>query len=158
MAKELTVGTETFEYPENGETVGVWGEEATAWSEAVTKLLGTLQGSNDIPVTSFSFLDNISTPSNILGMAFNTSSGGVLGVKVEYVVERVYNSGSSVLVESGTIIGNFDGSIFSISQEVVGNAEITISVTNAGQFQYTSSALTNPTTNVIKFKASALDQ
>lgn len=158
MAKELTVGTETFEFPENGETPGTWGEEATGWSEAVTRLLGTLQGANDIPTTSFTFLDNISTPTNIIGMAFNTSTGGVLGVKVEYVVERIYASGASVLVESGVILGNFDGAIFSISQEVVGNSGITLTVTNSGQFQYTSTALANPTSNIIKFKASALDQ
>jgi len=152
MSKTLTVGNESFLYPENGENPSAgWGEEATSWAEAVTTVLGTLQNANDITLTTFSLLDNISVAANIVGLRFSTVQ--VIHVKVEFIIERIV--GTTVYAESGYILGNYDGTDFFISQESVGDAEITISVTNAGQFQYTSSNLGHDSCT-IKFKANTI--
>jgi len=160
MAKTLQVGSQTFSYPENGENPSTgYGEEATAWAEAISNTVNTLQGPNDITVSSFSLTNNQTTPADITGLTFNVSTGGILSVKVDYIIQRIYDSGASVVVESGLIIGNFDGSNFRMSEESTGDdAGITISVTSTGQFQYISSNLANSTSNVIKFKASTIDQ
>ncbi|RLF65298.1 MAG: hypothetical protein DRN30_04240 [Thermoplasmata archaeon] len=157
MSKELQVGTSVFNYPENGDNAG-WGEDATAWAEAVSDLLNTLQGPNTIPETTAVIVNNTTVATDIFGLAFNVSGGGVLQVTVEYVINRVYDSGASSTTESGVILGQYTGSDFVISQDGIGDTEVVVSVTSAGQFQYTSSNLTNQTSGTIKFKATTIDQ
>ena len=82
MAIQLQIGTEIFDYPEQGENVG-WGEPATAWAVAVTNQLNSLQNVNDIPITNVSISNNITTPQNILGMAFNVTA--VIQVNIQLI-------------------------------------------------------------------------
>lgn len=157
MSKTLQIGNSLFEYPENGEQAG-WGEEASNWAEAVTDAISNIQGPNNISITTFSLTNNQSTAADIIGLNFNVSSGGILSVNIEYMVERIYDSGSSTIAEAGKISGLWDGSNFSITREAVGNADVEITVQNNGQFQYTTSDLANHTASTLKFKATTIDQ
>lgn len=152
MSISLTIGNETFEYPENGSNPQAqWGEEATGWAEAVTELLNNIQSPNDVSLTTFTLNDNVTTETNIVGLAFSTTA--VSHVNVEYVIERTV--AGNVTAESGLILGNYDGVNFNISLETVGDSGVNISVTNTGQFQYTSSNLGH-TACTIKFKGTAI--
>lgn len=230
MSVELIVGNETFDYPENGTNPQEqWGESATEWARAVTTVLSSLQSPNDITLTTYPLADNISTPTNIIGLRFSTTA--VIHAEVEYVIQRVVdinvgevasisgnvatildatssedvwaalvgktvtitdNAGTTtrgavtvisanfatkeltlsgdlggtiistdlvdfatVYVESGKILGNYDGTDFFISTETVGDAGIEISVTSTGQFQYISSNLGHDSC-IIRFKGSAI--
>lgn len=152
MSKNLQIGTEVFQYPENGTNPSaMWGEEATAWAEAVTELLATIFGPNDISLTTYSLSDNQVVPADIVGLKFSTTA--VLSVEVEYIIERI--KGAAVYVESGKIYGNYDGTDFYISTETIGEAGISIDVTNIGQFTYTSTNIAQDSCT-IKFSASTI--
>lgn len=155
MTKKLQIGSEIFNYPEQGTSSG-HGEQATEWAEAVTDVLADFQGPNDILLTSQTLANNTTTPTNIPGLTFNT--GQVQSITVEYLLERVYDSGSTTITESGVILGNFDGTTFKIIVEAADDVDVDITVTSGGQFQYTSSNLANHISTTIKFKASTIDQ
>ena len=155
MSKTLQIGSTTFEYPTEGEKPG-WGEEATAWAEAVTDALQNVQGPNDILITSATLTNNQITLANIPGLVFNT--GQVQSIEVDYLIERIFDSGSTTIAESGKILGNYNGTDFDISQETTGDAGVAISINNSGQFQYTSDDKANHISTTIRFKASTIDQ
>ena len=155
MAKELTIGNNTYNYPENGENPG-WGEEATAWAEAVTDLLATVQGANDITLSNFTLQNNQITAANITGLAFNLTE--VLQFRIEYTIKRTNDGGSTITTETGTIYGHNNDTVVELSQEFTGNTGIDFSITPAGQLQYTSSNLVNHVSSSITFKATAMNK
>ena len=155
MSKDLQVGNKIFPYPDQGEGAG-HGEDATAWAVQVTDVLKTVQGPNDLLETTSVLANNITTPTNIPNLVFNT--GQVQHVIVEFIIQRTYDSGASILVESGTIQGNFNGSDFRISQMSTGDdSGIEIDVTSGGQFTYTSTDLSGHQNSLITFKAKTID-
>jgi len=154
MSKKLQVGSEIFEIPVNGQNPG-WGEDTTGWMEAVTDAIGEVQGPNDVSITSSPLANNQSTYADVIGLKFDTSQ--VIYINIEYFVKREFDSGTSVVTESGVILGNFDGANFYISREQVGDAGLSLDVTPTGQFQYTTSDLTNHVSSVIKFKGRTID-
>lgn len=154
MSKTLQVGTEVFEYPDNLQNPG-WGEEASDWARAVTDLLGTLRGPNDISITSFTLQNNQSTDANISGLRFATSQ--VVQCEISYMIKRVYASGTTVISESGKILGSYNGTTFTIVRESAGDeCGITIDVDATGQFKYKSTNLTNHVSSTIKFAATTI--
>jgi hypothetical protein len=154
MAKQLQIGSTIYNYPEQGDKAG-WGEDATAWAQGVTDALQNVQGANDLLITSATLANNQSSAADIPGLTFNVAQ--VEAVEIDYFVKRVYDTGATTVVESGKIMGTYNGTEFVISSEVTGNAGITISVQNTGQFQYTSSDLANHTSSIIRFRAKTID-
>jgi hypothetical protein len=154
MSKTVQIGSRVFEIPDQGDNPG-WGEEVTAWIEAATDALSSVQGANDILVTSATLANNQSTAADIPGLLFNIAE--VERVEIDYIITRVYDLGASTLTEAGKIIGSFDGSEFNITVEAEGESGTTITVLNTGQFQYTTTDLTNHISSIIRFKASTID-
>jgi len=155
MSKTLKVGSDIFEYPEQGTNPG-WGEEATSWAVAVTDALETVQGPNDILLTSATLANNITTLTNIPGFNFDTSN--VQAITAEFFIIRVFDSGTSTVTQSGDMVGNYDGSTFYLAIKSIGDTGIEFEITNAGQVQYKSSNLANHTSTTIRFKAKTIDQ
>jgi len=154
MSKTVTIGNEVIEFPEQGESAP-WGEPVTQFAEAVEDVLADVQGSNDILLSQASLVNNQTTLANINGFIFNT--GQVQAIFSEFLVTRTYDSGASVVTESGVIEGNFDGTTFFITVSSVGDAGMEFDITNGGQVQYKSSNLTNHKSSIIKFKAKTID-
>jgi hypothetical protein len=153
MSVELTINNNSYNYPENGENPG-WGEDATAWAQAVTEVLGTLQGSNDIPLSSANISDSV-TNESVLGLSFNPVQ--VLQFRIEYTVKRVYDDGNLVKMETGVLYGYNDDSTIFISQESHGDAGIDFDI-SGGQIIYTSSTLADYQSGVITFKATTMNK
>jgi hypothetical protein len=151
MTKRLQIGNESFEYPVQGD--GNWGEEATAWAEAVTDALAESVGPNDILPTSATLANNQATPADIPGLSFNTAD--VLSAIVTFIVER---EATSTEVESGEFEINFDGTDWKSVQTGIGDTGVILSITAAGQVQYTSTDLTGHISSSIRFRAKTLDQ
>ena len=105
MPLPLVVNGTTFLYPNSGEDPGVYGEEATAWAEEVTTVLGSVVGPGDILQTNFN-LDNNQTASfaDITGFIFD--SNVIKGVTCSYRIERT--NATSYLVEKGTLEAVFN--------------------------------------------------
>lgn len=133
MPKTLTVGTENFDFPLEGENPG-YGQSITDWAEAVSDALGTVQAPNDVLVSTASILNNQTSFADISGFIFDSSE--VISINAEFIVQRSTVSPSNVLVEDGVIRGNFNGSSWVYSVVSQGNAGITFNITDAGQLQY----------------------
>ncbi len=155
MSTTVIIGNKSFEIPDPGETEG-WGEDTTDYLIAIADALTTVQGPNDILQTTAPIANNVTTPTPISGFAFSTAN--VLSISSEYFITRTFDNGTSTVAESGTIIGSFDGSEFTISVESEGETGVEFDITNTGQVTYTSSDLTDYTTGSINFTAKTLDQ
>ena len=149
MSKNLTVGSETFEYPEQGTNPG-WGPDATDWAEAVTDQLTLVSGPNDIPDTTTTILNNQSTAQDIgVGSSALQFSGvAVRSFVVVYAVTR------GAAVESGKMEGNFDGTNWVMQHDNVKDAGMDFEITSAGQIQYFSD---DDVAGTIRFRARTTD-
>jgi len=154
MSKQLQIGSTIYNYPEQGDKAG-WGEDAASWAQGVTDALANVQGPNDILITSSTLANNQSSAANIPGLVFNMSQ--VESIEIDYYIKRIYDSGTSTVVETGKILGSYDGSDLSISIETTGETGTTITALSGGQFQYTTTDLANHTSSIIRFKASTID-
>lgn len=154
MSKLLTIGSTTYEIPNQGDNPE-WGENVTAWICGANAALASVQGANDILLTSATLSNNQTSAANIPGLLFNTAQ--VEAVEIDYFITRTFDSGTSTTVERGKILGVYDGSDFFISTQAVGDAGVSISVLSSGQFQYTSTDLTNHTSSTIRFEAKTTD-
>lgn len=156
MSLPLVVNNKTFQYPDVGEEPG-WGEDASAWAEEVTAVLESLFGANDIPTTAFTIANNQVSPANIAGLLFNTAA--VRSATIEYAIYRTTNSNE--LVESGEIyiLYRNAGATWEMTQMKNSNAGVSLTITNTGQFQYTSSNVSGSSySGSIKFRAKTLIQ
>lgn len=159
MAVNLTVNNSVFAYPSPGDEPG-WGESCTSWAVEVTEVLSSLLGPNDILQTSFNINNNVSTPTNITGLVFNTAT--VRGATIEYSVYRISTANPSGNAETGIITLIYDDSAAPGSRwqmaigNISGDAGINFSITDAGQVQYTSTDINSVGySGVIKFSAKA---
>lgn len=151
MAKTLTVGTEEFDFPEEGDNAG-YGENVTDWATAVSDALSTVQQRNDITNTTAAILNNVSVATAISGFSFDTSE--VISINSEFIITRTTDVPAVSLVESGYIEGNFNGSDWTIVVESVGNSGVTFDITAAGQVTYTSTNMTGTNySGEIRFRA-----
>lgn len=82
---------------------------------------------------SFSFTNNQSSAANITGLSLDSSSE-----KSAVVHYQVFRDGTSDLYESGTIKAMYNGTDWDHTQERIGDAGFSFSITSGGQFQYTS--------------------
>lgn len=156
MPKILTIGTEEFEFPLESEN-GNYGEQVTDWAEAVSDALGTVQQRNDIPNSSATILNNVTTPTPIAGFLFDTSE--VISIYAEFIVRRSTTAPAVSLVESGLITGNFDGQDWNIEITTVKDAGISLDITSGGQITYTTTNLAGSNyVGEILFKAKVFNQ
>lgn len=142
MPKNLTVGNEIFEFPLAGENSG-WGSEVTDWAEAVTDALSIVQKPNDILLTTAALANNVAAPTNIPGFSFSTAE--VVAIECRYLVTRTTTGPSAVYSEVGYIEGYYNGSDWGYQIRTTGDAGMLLSITPAGQVQYTSTNIASAT-------------
>lgn len=153
MAITLTINNIPFEYPQNGEQPS-WGEEAAGWAAEVTNVLNSLKGSSDILESSAIVGNNISTFTDISGLAFSSTV-----VRSFTVTGNIYRiSGTTEYVEEFELSGMHTTSGgWVLSQTGMGDAGVIFDITTAGQIQYKSSNLTStPYSGIFKFRGIAL--
>lgn len=151
MSKILQIGNETFEYPETGDAN--WSEEATGWAEAVTDVLATVQGPQDILKTEAALVNGSS--GNIDGLVFDT--GAIQQVIVKGYIKREYTVPKPTEVESVVIEGVYNGSDFIIAPEYVGDdVGVSIDVLSNGQFTYEAEYKDDTKTLKLVFEAKAI--
>lgn len=136
MPKIITIGTEDFEIPLQGENAD-YGEQLTDTFVAIADALASVQQPNDILTTTASIANNQAAFANIPGFSFDTSE--VVSINSEYIVTRSTTAPASVVTESGTIRGNYNGTSWTISHDYDGDAGMEFDITAAGQMQYKSS-------------------
>lgn len=155
MPVQVTVGTETFNIPLQGENPD-WGEEVTDWIQEVSTTLADIISPFDIRLTTGTVANNVSSATNINGFAFSTTF--VRSFRADYFIERDTDSITQI-AESGIIYGHYndDSASWSITQETTGDAGITFSITPSGQIQYESTNLSGSSySGTIKFRAKVI--
>jgi hypothetical protein len=158
----LIVNNNAYAYPDPGQEPG-WGESATAWAQAVTDVLNTLVAPGDILETNFTIGNNVSSFTNINGLAFDGAV--VRAANITYSVYRTTTAMPSGTVEQGTILLTYDnagsvGNKWKVSIQSDVTAGVTFACTDSGQVQYISTDMTPSTgyTGTIVFKARTLSQ
>lgn len=104
--------------------------------------------SGDIARTNFVLADNQASPVNVTGLVFD--SGTNLGFEVLCYISR------GTATETLHLLGSYGGGVWSMSQSGSGDGShgIVLSITNAGQVQYTST--NTGSAGAIKFRAWAV--
>jgi hypothetical protein len=155
MPKILTVGTDEFEFPLEGENAG-YGSEVTDWAEAVTGALSTVERPGDIINKTAIIAD--SQPSFTAIPEFTFSSAIVASFEAKYYVQRTSTAGSKR--EAGFIEGYHDGSDWIIAIRTIGDGGIDLDINSTGQVRYkTSSSLGGTSyTGFIKFEAKVINK
>lgn len=152
--KNVQVGSDIFKIPIQGGSAP-WGQDLTDFFVAIAAALETVQGPEDILLTEATLANNQASVANIPGLSF--SAGVVQSIDVDFLITRIYDSGTTTVAESGKVLGNYNGTVFNISIESAGNSGVDLSITNVGQFQYTSTNLANHVSTTIKYRARTVD-
>ena len=157
MAKLITVGSCTFLFPEQGNKAG-WGEVVTDTICAIATRLASISGANDIDLTTVCICNNRSCATAVGSgaAALTFSNTAVRSFDVTYVVIRT-DSCCSMLVESGTMSGGFNGTVWNFSSRIdSGCAGMDFQISTAGQVQYFSNVCAGAGT--MKFSAATIAQ
>lgn len=154
MSKQLQIGNKIFNYPEAGENPG-YGEDATAWAEAVTEALETVQGANDITPTTTALANNVSVATPVAGLSFNLAQ--VRRATIEYVIVRVFDAGTTTITESGTMVADYNGTEFAVSIESNDDSGVRFDANGAGQITYTSDDKTDNVSITLTYEAKTID-
>lgn len=153
MSKQVTIRGLTYTIPVQGDDPG-WGEDTTAFFDAVVEALALLTGTGDIPETSFTIVDGGS--GNITNLTIDGATSSAVIIDYSIVQDSVASA-----TESGTIYAYFDdqSNEWVFSRSAQGDASVDINVTtttNIGQFTY--SAGTIGINRTMHFKARTLSQ
>lgn len=160
MAIQLTVAGTPFSYPESGEEPN-WAY-ATDWAVAITAVLSTLVGPNDILKTAFTISNNQSVSTNVNGLLFDP--GTVRAANIDYAIYRTSTAAPAGHSETGTIYLIFDnsasaGNKWHLGQKNIGEAGVSFSISDSGQLSYVSTDIgTLGYFGEIIFSAKTLDQ
>jgi len=119
-----------------------WGEELNAYLLALAAAFSTVAGPADIQETAATVTNNQVVAADIVGLTFDPAV--VRGAFIDYVIYR--STSTTVAKEAGELILLFDaaasmGSKWQFTRESNGDAGVTLTVTDGGQIQFTSTAL-----------------
>lgn len=122
---------------------------AKATKAYVDSLVGASGVSGDIALTSFAASDNVAVAANITGLAF--AAGVTRSFRAQV---SVYIDATAPVAENFEIMGVQTAAGFVMSINSVGDdSGIALSITSAGQVQYTSTAHAGWVSSTIKFRA-----
>lgn len=161
MAITLNISGTIIEFPSSSQDPN-WSEGVIQFAEAVTSALSGLAGAFDVPPTVYS-IDSFNptpSPTDLPGAAFATSN-----VRAVYLEITVFRSTDTTSVyEADDIIAVYSpdnpiGNKWEFSRSVVGDGQITFSITDTGQLQFTTAAIAGAShTGKITYTAKALLQ
>lgn len=149
MSKEVQIGNAIYEIPVYGENR--WGERTTALLEALTSSLSNLVGPQDILTRESNLANNVTTPTPINGLRLDTSI--VESSIIEGVIVRTFPD--VLMIEpmqcKFTIpLASFEGKLDYVVM-LVGDAGVSITAQDDGQFMYTSENIANTEAIFVKF-------
>lgn len=157
MAIELELQGTTYEIPSPGEDPN-WGESLSAYLSAVNEALSLLLGPNDILPRSANILNDQAAPVLIRGFFFNPAE--VRAANIQYTIFR--QTDTQTVVENGEMLLNYNAAApvnekWKISQDRSGNTFTLFTITDDGQFYYTTNDLTGANyTGTVRFSAKSL--
>ena len=156
MAKNITIKNTTISFPTDAQSPN-WASGIVAFADAVADALTSIVLGDDVvpQVLNIDSYDAVSSQ-NVTNLQFSTNT--VRSAFIKYYVYRTSSLGTKY-VESGNLLVNYNGTTWEISRDYIGNANITFTITSAGQVQFTTTTISGNThVGSIGFKAEALLQ
>lgn len=156
MAKNLTINGTTFNLPQQGDSPP-WGNDLSDLIEALVSVANNSVSTGDILTTSFAIANNTTAQTNVTGLLFDPAS--VRSAIIEYSVYRT--TSSTELSESGVMLVTYKSTAgtWEVAQYSVGDAGVTFTAANSGQFKYVSTNLSGTSySGLLKFRARAMTQ
>lgn len=145
MSVVLQVGSQSFNYPTNGETGGTWGEDASGLIVALVTKVNAISSNNDISPTTATLLNNITTNTAISGLSFSSST--VSAATITYYISRTVK-------QTGTLTVLYTGVGWNLIEGPDnGDAGIVFDINSSGQVVYQS---TNDINGTIKYFAKTI--
>lgn len=155
MSKEVIIANSVYKIPVYGENK--WGENTTALLEAMVNTIANIVGPQDIPIKQAILSNNVSVPTPVNGLKFDTSI--VSTSVVNGIIVRIFPSILAIpatqdtfVVESASYQGDLEYSIRYIGSD----AKVKITAQNNGQFYYTSEDVANTESIIISFYGKAI--
>lgn len=139
----IVIGSETIAFPNTGASP-VWSESIIQFAEAVESALSGIVGTGDVARQSFTLDASHNPASNVTLTGLSFSSTTVRAGFVRYSVFRTTSTNTAY--EAGEIIVVYNpngtsGSKWEQQREYVGDASITFSIDDAGQFSFSTSVI-----------------
>ncbi len=158
MSTPIIVNNKTFNYPTDGNDPS-WGQDASDWAIEVSNVLDTILAPGDILATTFNINDDTSVATQIQGLAFDSSLNR--SAKIQYSIYRTSTDNPSGNAESGEIDIIYDNLApvnqkWKMTQNKNGEAGVVLSISDLGQFFYTSSQIDTGSggySGIMKFSA-----
>lgn len=159
MSTTIIINGQSIQFPTSG-TSPDWAPAIVQFAQAVEAALNTAVGQFDIPPSTYdiSAFNPTGSPTNIPGLAF--SSTAVRGAYIRIAVGRTTSSASAFEITNINCLyqpNNSPGSLWQLSQDTLGNGQISFTMTDTGQLQFQTATLSGTGHNgVITFSATAM--
>lgn len=156
MSTTITISGIDIEFPSSGDSPD-WAEALTQFALAVEAALQVVAGAFDIPpqtlvIDSF----NTVTDEDIPGLSFPSSD--VRAAMIKYTVHRATDSAEANEVGMLWVVYNDTNGEWDISEEHAQDGSISFSITDTGQVQFSTTALSGiDHEGFITFTAQALE-
>lgn len=156
MSIPIVISGTTYQLPVQSQSPP-WGEVLTAIIQALSQVSNTIVGPNDILTTTFTIPNNVTSVTNVSGLAFDTTQ--VRSAIIDYSIYRSVTG--SDLSECGEMLVTYSSvnGTWELARFAVGDAGVTFTMTNTGQLQFTSTNFAGAAyTSKMVFSAKAFSQ
>lgn len=157
MSVPIQIQGNIINFPSSGQDPN-WSEGVIAFAQAVEAALATLVGPFDVPPQVFVLTSNANSNVSLPNLSFPSSD--VKGAIIEYAVVRTTTTAN--VTETGSLIINFNTNNpvtnkWEISRDYIGDADITFSVTDSGQIQFSTTVISGVDhVGTITYRATAI--
>lgn len=156
----IVIGGTTINLPISGSAPN-WAPAIIEFAQAVQDALNGLAGPFDVSPQIFVMTSNVNTNVSLPNLSFPTST--VRGAFIRYTVFRSTTGGGATTVsEAGNMYVTYNptntaGSLWEMSRDYVGDANVTFTITDVGQVQFSSASISGSGhTGQIAYTAAAL--
>lgn len=153
----ITIQGTPIDLPDSADSPN-WAPGILAAFQAIELALSGLTSTGDISPTSYLMVSNVNTNVNIPDFQFSST---IRGADIRYAVYR--STTTTIASEKGTmqIVYNGDNPItnkWELTRTYVGDASVTFSISDGGQFSFSSTLIAGAThAGTIVFAAQALN-
>ena len=155
----ITIQGTIINFPDSGSSPN-WSQPIIDFAKATEAALNSFVGPFDIPPQIYIMTSNANTNVDLPNLSFPTAD--VQGAIISYSVFR--NTNSQTITETGSFTVNYNstrgsGLKWSISREYQDGAQVTFSITDVGQIQFSSTLIAGTGHNgTIVYQAKAILQ
>lgn len=160
MSIPIVINGNIIQFPSSGQSPN-WSPAVIQFAQAVAAALNLLVGPFDVPPQTYVMTSNANT--NVILPNLDFPPSNVQGAIISYSVFRqTTDSGAMTVSETGQLIVNYNPTFptnqkWSISRDYVGNADVTFSISDVGQLEFSSSLITGlDHTGTIVYQATAI--